>query len=322
MRKSFQGEVKVKGEGTVEAVFSTYDVIDHDGDVTSKSSFSDGSQVIMSAYNHQSWKGAPPWGYGTIHAGEDEAVFKGQFLMNTTHGADGFHTVKALSEQGLQEWSYSLGDVVSHKGLHKGAPARYLDSIVVTEVSPVIKGASLDTRTLSIKQADGGKQLSNMVCRLLCDAGSVRWGGDNNYVSLDDYDIDADTAVFRIRDWMAGGVRYVQVDFTRTETAVTLGDTETDVEWTTQYLPKGLKFQEHSTVVMAQVKSLIGRAQEVMSLRAEKGKTLSEDSRQQLMALQADLDLLTKVDPTPTTTPDDAALKLYLTWAKNQLQEV
>lgn len=252
MHKSFQSEVTVKAEGTVEAVFSTYDVIDHDGDVTSKGSFTDGAQVIMSAYNHQSWKGAPPWGFGSIHAGESEAVFKGQFLMGTTHGADGFHTVKALSEQGLQEWSYSLGDVVSHKGMLKGAPARFLDSIVVTEVSPVIKGASIDTRTIGMKA---------------------------------DADLDGDELLER-------------------------------------FALKGLKFSEHTTVVMAQVKSLIERAQEVMSLRAEKGKTLSEDSRQQLMALQADLDLLLKVAPETTSTPDNEALIEYLTWAKRNLQEV
>lgn len=246
MRKSFVGEVKILDEvkGEVGAVISTLDVIDHDGDVATKAGFPTGIPVIMSAYNHQSWKGALPLGYGTIETTDDEAHFKGQFLMNTSHGADAFHTVKALSEQGLQEWSYSLSGIQSHKGLKDGKPARFLDSFGVTEVSPVIKGASIGTRTTSIKGFE---------------------------------------------------------------------DDDDDVQ------PKNLQFAEHITLVMAQVKALIERASQVMVLRAEKGKSMSDETRTQLMALYEEIGSLVKVQS--TTEIDSDIQTLWLQSIKSQLQE-
>lgn len=254
MRKSFVGEVKILDElkGEVGAVISTFDVLDHDGDVASKASFPTGQPVIMSAYNHQSWKGALPLGYGTIDTTDNEAHFKGQFLMNTSHGSDAFYTVKALSEQGLQEWSYSLSGIQSHKGLKDGKPARFLDSFGVTEVSPVIKGASIGTRTTSIKGAD------------------------------DEFDEDQD-------------------DLYRDQT-------------------KGMKFAEHTTLVMAQVKALVERASQIMVLRAEKGKSMSDETRTQLVALQEELAELVKVHP--TTEVDSEVQTLWLQSIKQQfLQE-
>src|SRR3954469_9939021 len=94
-------EIKDAEKGIVEAVFSTFDVKDHDGDVTLKGAFKDGAPVRISAYNHGSWQGALPVGKGYISVDGDSAVLKGQFFMNTTHGRDTFETVKQLSEAGL-----------------------------------------------------------------------------------------------------------------------------------------------------------------------------------------------------------------------------
>lgn len=71
----------------------------------------------------------------------------------------------------------------------------------------------------------------------------------------------------------------------------------------------GLKFSEHADAVMADVDTLIERATEVMALRAEKGKTISEDSAGLLARLTASLDRLKTlvVAPTPDTTSDDVA---------------
>ncbi len=43
-------EVKDAEEGVVEAVFSTFDVVDSDGDITRKGAFDDGASVLISAY--------------------------------------------------------------------------------------------------------------------------------------------------------------------------------------------------------------------------------------------------------------------------------
>lgn len=305
MHKTFKADVT--DEGTVTAVIATLGVKDHDGDVAFKDSFpEDGHTLVMSAYGHSSWKGALPYGFGTLKVSDTEAVVEGEFFMDTEQGANAFKTVKNMSKAGLQEWSYSLEGIVSHKGAYKGEPVRFLDSFGMAEFSPVIKGAGLETRTVDIK---GEKQLSSMITRLLDDAGNARWGGSGSYVYLDDFDVDAETAVFCVRNWDAGTRESYQVDFTRTDTSVTLGDTEIPVESTTAYLPKGLKFSEHSNLVLAQVGGFIDRANEVMTLRATKGKSISDESRTQILKLREQLDTLLA---TPPSAVDEEMHKLFL----------
>lgn len=148
-------EIKDAAAGEVSAVFATFDVVDKDGDVTRKDAFTPGAPVVISAYGHGSWSGALPVGKGVIRVTDTEAVMDGRFLMDTTHGRDTFLTVKALSEgDSLQEWSYSLEDVTASRGEFEGQDVRFLERIKVKEVSPVLVGAGVDTRTLAVKAAD------------------------------------------------------------------------------------------------------------------------------------------------------------------------
>lgn len=308
MRKTFKAEVTE--DGTVTAIIATLGVRDHDGDVAFKDSFpEDGQPLVMSAYNHKSWEGALPYGHGTLRVTDTQAKVSGQFFMDTTQGLNAFRTVKAMSDAGLQEWSYSYHGVKSHKGQHQGEQVRFLDKFSMHEFSPVIKGAGLDTYTESIK---GAKQLSSMIAELLTDEGKARWGGNGTYVYLDDFDPDTETAVFCTRNWDTGESDMIQVDFSRTDTSVTLGDAETPVVSTTQYLPKGIKFAEHSKLVLAQVDAFCKRATEVVTLRAEKGKSISEESKAQILKLHDQLAELL-ADPPPNTTPlDDEVLKAFI----------
>lgn len=148
-------ELKADGDkGTVKALFSVFGNVDSDGDVVAKGAFEDGAKVVISAYGHTSWDGTLPVGKGVISETDRGAVLDGQFFMNTAHGADAFHTVKALADDGLQEWSYSLHDVQSERGKVDGVDVRVLKKITVKEVSPVLKGANPLTETLSVKSAD------------------------------------------------------------------------------------------------------------------------------------------------------------------------
>lgn len=153
-------EIKDADKGTISAVFSTLatrgkaedaSLVDKDGDVTWSDAFEDGQPVVISSFQHTSWDGAQPLGKGAIRTTRTEAVLEGQFFMDTQKGADGFRVVKALSEDNLQQWSYSLHDVKSSLGQFGGKDVRFLESIHVKEVSPVLIGAGVNTRTLSIK---------------------------------------------------------------------------------------------------------------------------------------------------------------------------
>jgi HK97 family phage prohead protease len=142
-------EVKSADSGEVTAVFSTLGVVDSDGDVTRKGAFTDGAPVVISAYGHTSWSGALPVGKGVIRADDTKAVLEGAFFMDTTAGRDTFAAVKALGELG--QWSYGY-DVTEHAyGEHDGQKVRFLDGLKVHEVSPVLVGAGVGTRTLAAK---------------------------------------------------------------------------------------------------------------------------------------------------------------------------
>lgn len=69
----------------------------------------------------------------------------------------------------------------------------------------------------------------------------------------------------------------------------------------------GLKFGEHVESVVADVDALITRAADVVALRAEKGKAISEDSAQALARLDESLKRLSAllVAPTSDTSHDD-----------------
>jgi hypothetical protein len=222
MHKTITGfTVKSAEKGEVEAVFSTFNVIDKDGDVTLPGAIKDGAEVVISAYGHQSHYGALPIGKGVIRTTETEATLQGKFFLNTTAGRDTFEVVKELGPLG--EWSYSLHDVVSKAGEINGQRVNFLESIFVKEVSPVLIGAGVNTRTL---------------------------------------------------------------------------------------IAKGLKFSEEGDAVLAAVAAYLGRAQEVMVLRSEKGRGLSDESASFLKEIDDALVKLralfdTDVDESAEVTPEE-----------------
>lgn len=156
-RKGFQSSVKVKdaAKGEVSAVFSTFDVMDKDGDVTPSDAIKDGEPFVVSAYGHTSWAGELPVGKGVIRTTKSEAIAEMQFFMDTTQGRDTFNAVAELAKSGLGEWSYGFDILDAQPGVFDGKDVRILTGVKVFEVSPVLVGAGVNTRTLSVKSASG-----------------------------------------------------------------------------------------------------------------------------------------------------------------------
>lgn len=143
--------VKDADKGLVTAVISTFGVIDLDGDVTAKSTFTDGAAVLISDYGHTSWDGAPAIGKGTLRTTDTEAIAELEFNLEMDRGREVFKSIKFSGP--LQEWSYSLHDTKRTTGELDGIPAMFIDTTNVKEVSPVLRGASIGTRTLATKGA-------------------------------------------------------------------------------------------------------------------------------------------------------------------------
>ncbi len=164
-RKAITGPITFKGdgeEGQFRAVFATLNVVDHDGDVTIPGAFTDGEKVRISYWGHR-W-GDLPVGRGEIHSDEKEAWVDGHFFLDTEGGRETYNTVKNLGE--LQEWSYGFDILERSEGEFEGQQVQFLRRLKVHEVSPVMLGAGVGTRTLAIK-AEGLKPYPNEhACRL------------------------------------------------------------------------------------------------------------------------------------------------------------
>lgn len=160
-RKGLELKVTDEDQGLVEAVFSTYNVIDKDGDIlvgppiVETLPFEDGAEVRISAYGHRSWWGELPIGRGKIRAEKDRAILEGQFFLNTTGGKETFEVIRQMGN--LQEYSYSLMDIttmlVDDLPEDLQGAARAITKVKVHEVSPVLVGASIGTHTLDVKGA-------------------------------------------------------------------------------------------------------------------------------------------------------------------------
>jgi hypothetical protein len=187
--KRFSGVKAVSGKGEVSAVFSTLNVVDKDRDVTVPGAFTDGAEVVISSYAHGSWGGSLPVGKGTIREVGDEAVFEGRFFLDTTAGADTFEVVKQLGAR--QEWSYGYDILDAEPGVFDGQDVQYLKRLKVHEVSPVLVGAGVNTRTLGVKSGKDGA----MPPQLVTYAAAIR--PHDARVSTARWDVKAVTAGLR-----------------------------------------------------------------------------------------------------------------------------
>jgi hypothetical protein len=145
-------ELKAADLGQARAVFSTFDVIDKDLDVTLPGAFKDGAEVPISSFGHTSHAqlgGRLPVGRGTIRTDGREAWADIAFFMTTAGGRETFETVKLLGDLG--EWSYSYDPVDVEHGTYRGQRVRFLKALDVNEISPVLRGAGIGTRTVDAK---------------------------------------------------------------------------------------------------------------------------------------------------------------------------
>lgn len=165
--KKFQSPIELKADseetGAFTAVFSTFNVIDHDGDVTLPGAFTEGQKVRISYWGHR-WQDLPV-GRGVIHQDDEKAWVEGVFFLDTEAGRETYKTVKNLGE--LQEWSYGFDIDEADRGIFEEREVHFLRKLTVYEVSPVMLGAGIGTGTTDIKKRtdsdedeaadDGGK---------------------------------------------------------------------------------------------------------------------------------------------------------------------
>jgi HK97 family phage prohead protease len=148
-QKTFRAPMELKADseqGEFRAVFATFNVKDHDGDITEPGAFKDGAPAVIEGWNHD-W--GLPVGKGIIHADDEKAWVDGQFLLDTQIGKEHYQTVKALGD--VAEWSYTFNIEDATSDTRDGERVRVLKKLDVWGVAPVTRGAGIGTHTEHIK---------------------------------------------------------------------------------------------------------------------------------------------------------------------------
>lgn len=160
-------DVTLADEGTVTALIANMDVVDNDGEVILEGAIP-GGKATVSMYNHDTVMGqmlgtgqpdAPPVGKGTISVEGKQAIFRGQYFMDTARGKEAFLTVKAMGAD--QAWSFAYRQetappTAEWKALGAKRMLTRLEPLLdgAYEVSPVKQPGGKGTQTLATKQAD------------------------------------------------------------------------------------------------------------------------------------------------------------------------
>lgn len=148
-------EIKDAEKGIVEAIIATLGVVDKDEDIIRPDAVPDGAKVSMSSYGHDAVFGDAPVGKGKLQRDGTKLVFSGRVFLATQRGRETFETLKEMGPD--QQWSFGfriLGAEVPSEEERKQGARRILTKLDAFEVSPVIVGAGVGTRTVGVKAAD------------------------------------------------------------------------------------------------------------------------------------------------------------------------
>ncbi len=144
---------KAEDDGSFEAVITTFGVVDKDRDIVERGAFTGHPVHVLPAHKQQH----VPLGKAVIKEHGDKAVAVGQFNLEIQaavewHSALQFDLTKV--QPAIQEWSYGFkikGPEGARLDSVDGVPVRRIIMIDEREISPVLRGASVGTGTLSIK---------------------------------------------------------------------------------------------------------------------------------------------------------------------------
>lgn len=158
-RKSFSTQIKLGDKpGSFSAKVATLNVVDSDGDVVLPGALDGQSVSILPAHD----SGSVSLGKAVYEERGDDLVVVGKFNLGVAAGKDWHEAIKFDLKNGdpVQEWSWDYlpttgpnGEPGAFAGQHEGQEVRFLAHLDSKEVSPVLRGASVGTRTLSAKSA-------------------------------------------------------------------------------------------------------------------------------------------------------------------------
>ena len=152
---------KATSSGEFEAVIATLGVVDSDGDIIVPGAFGNATVSIMPAHNH----GSVPLGKATMQDRGDKAVAVGKFNLDIQSGKEWHSALKLDLENppSVQEWSFGFRVLDSEDDMRDGEPVRILKRLDVMEISPVLRGAGVNTHTLAVKSGNDDRTIDEFI---------------------------------------------------------------------------------------------------------------------------------------------------------------
>lgn len=271
-----------KDSGQVKAVFSVFNSLDSDGDVVVPGAVKSGfkNDKVPMVWSHN-WD--KPIGKGTIKQTDNEALFEGEFFMDTESGKEAYNLVKNMSD--MQQWSfgYRVNDSevseFSHDG--KDIDARYLKDLTVFEVSPVLVGANQDTYTLAIKS-------NKEALKEIAEVAEVKDVLTTESMNQPDPAEKPNEEV--------ANEKYAACNYETNGSCAKEGKSIKDAEVKEEDVEK-VTFSQQVKEVLAALDDLMTRATAIAMLRAKDGRKLGEGATAALRTVQEDLtDAWTELD--------------------------
>ena len=142
--------LKEAGEdGTFKAVIATFNEIDSDDDIVRPGAFGDLPVSVLPSHRMEH----VPLGKTVIEEQGKLALAVGRFNLEIGAAADWHSALKFDLDNppAVQQWSWGFRPIVFSFEEHEGRQIRILEEIDLREVSPVLRGASVGTGTLSAK---------------------------------------------------------------------------------------------------------------------------------------------------------------------------
>ena len=269
-------ELKEDGDTRyIEAVFSLFDTIDSDNDVTKANALRSGytGNKVPLVWNHD-W--SKVIGRGIIETDNQKAVFKGYFLP-TEAGKEAYETVKAM--QDMQQFSYGFQVMKSEKGKHidsKGeeVPVRVLQDVKVWEVSPVLVGAQQNSFVQALKS------------------------GLEPYDPEEKID-DIDTEFEEVKEDECIDEKYGKKKCTYSKDGKCAKEMRKDLEISSETdtgisksSQQGMRLGEHAVASLEELKAFTERIEDLASLRYSEKKTLSQKSTEMVATYIAGLNAI------------------------------
>ena len=263
-------ELKEDGDKRyIEAVFSLFDTIDSDNDVTKANALRSGytGNKVPLVWNHD-W--SKVIGRGIIETDNQKAVFKGYFL-NTEAGKEAYNTVKEM--QDMQQFSYGFQVMKSSKGKHidsKGeeVPVRVLEDVKVWEVSPVLVGAQQNSFVQALKSGLEPYEPDEEVDEIDTEFEEVKEPENEKYKKCS-YGKDGKCA--------------------KEKDLEISSETDTSISKSSQ---QGMRLGEQAVASLEELKAFTERIEDLASLRNSEKKTLSSKSTEMVSTYLAGLNAI------------------------------